>query len=81
MSMNYSIHFHVWNPDEFKVFLRYASSHLPFQIELYKPFDEEIVAILRKTGWAERPHLFNRRDPVSKCRQNPSAQRNLLPQG
>lgn len=49
---DYSIHFHVWNPDEFRRVLEFArdEERLPFQIEELVPNDHEFIAILRRSG-------------------------------
>jgi hypothetical protein len=48
MQMNYSIHFHNWDPDGFREFLDHVASTIPISLELFVPFDEEMVAIVRK---------------------------------
>ncbi|MGH2904596.1 MAG: hypothetical protein ACRDK7_13590 [Solirubrobacteraceae bacterium] len=48
---DYSIHFHVWNPQEFRALLVHASEDedLPFAIEALQPNEQEFIAILRRT--------------------------------
>jgi predicted SAM-dependent methyltransferase len=48
---DYSIHFHVWDPDEFRLLLEFArdQEHLPFAIEQLARNDHEFIAILRRT--------------------------------
>jgi SAM-dependent methyltransferase len=48
---DYSIHFHVWAPDEFAEVLRHArdAEGLPFEIEALQPNDHEFIAVLRRT--------------------------------
>jgi predicted SAM-dependent methyltransferase len=48
--INYSIHFHVWNVDEFRTFLERARAEfaLPFQIEQFSAQHGEMIAVLRK---------------------------------
>jgi predicted SAM-dependent methyltransferase len=48
---DYSIHFHVWAPDEFEAVLTYAreEAQLPFRVEELQPNDHEFIAILRRT--------------------------------
>lgn len=48
---DYSIHFHVWAPEEFGELLRHARDerHLPFNVEALQPNHHEFVAVLRKT--------------------------------
>jgi predicted SAM-dependent methyltransferase len=48
---DYSIHFHVWNPDEFRLLLEFARDHehLPFTIEQVARNGHEFIAILRRT--------------------------------
>lgn len=47
---DYSIHFHVWAPEEFTELLRFAREQqgLPFQIEKLQPNHHEFIAILRR---------------------------------
>lgn len=47
---DYSIHFHVWAPEEFAAVLRHArhEQHLPFEIEALQPNHHEFIAVLRK---------------------------------
>ena len=47
---DYSIHFHVWAPREFRALLEYARSEmqLPFVIETLRPNGYEFIAILRR---------------------------------
>jgi predicted SAM-dependent methyltransferase len=47
---DYSIHFHVWNPDEFRLLLEFARDHehLPFTIEQVARNGHEFIAILRR---------------------------------
>ncbi len=47
---NYSIHFHVWAPREFRALLGYARNELqlPFAIETLRPNGWEFIAILRR---------------------------------
>jgi SAM-dependent methyltransferase len=47
---DYSIHFHVWAPREFRALLGYAHSELqlPFTIETLRPNGHEFIAILRR---------------------------------
>lgn len=49
---NYSIHFHVWAPQEFAALLDYAREQegLPFVIEALRSNEHEFIAILRRTG-------------------------------
>ncbi len=48
---DYSIHFHVWTPSEFREMLDYAREQgLPFQIETMQPNEHEFIVILRRTG-------------------------------
>lgn len=49
LQQNYSIHFHVWSPEEFGDFLRQASERLPFAIEQLKRNGHEFIAILRRS--------------------------------
>jgi predicted SAM-dependent methyltransferase len=48
---DYSIHFHVWNPDEFRALLEFARDEegLPFAVEELQANDHEFIAILRRT--------------------------------
>jgi predicted SAM-dependent methyltransferase len=48
---DYSIHFHVWAPDEFAEVLRHARDErrLPFTIEAMQPNHHEFIAVLRKS--------------------------------
>ncbi len=48
---DYSIHFHVWAPWEFRCFLDYARNQgeLPFAIEALQGNEHEFIAILRHT--------------------------------
>jgi predicted SAM-dependent methyltransferase len=48
---DYSIHFHVWDPDEFRGLLEYARDDLklPFIVEKLQRNDHEFIAILRRT--------------------------------
>jgi predicted SAM-dependent methyltransferase len=48
---NYSIHFHVWAPWEFKALLDYArdQGELPFATEVLQGNEHEFIAILRRT--------------------------------
>ncbi len=48
---NYSIHFHVWNPWDFRAFLEYArdEQQLPFAFEELRSNGHEFIAILRRT--------------------------------
>jgi SAM-dependent methyltransferase len=50
MNMQYSIHFHVWTLSGFASLLRYCRRQLrmPFKLELFKPNQFEVIAILRK---------------------------------
>lgn len=50
MKMQYSIHFHVWTLSGFASLLRYCRRRLkmPFKLELFKPNQFEVIAILRK---------------------------------
>jgi SAM-dependent methyltransferase len=50
MKMRYSIHFHVWTLSGFAGLLRYCQRQLrmPFKLELLKPNQFEVIAILRK---------------------------------
>jgi len=50
MKMQYSIHFHVWTLSGFSSLLRYCRRQLrmPFKLELFKPNQFEVIAILRK---------------------------------
>ncbi len=47
---DYSIHFHVWAPREFRALLEYARNEmqLPFAIETLRPNGYEFIAILRR---------------------------------
>jgi predicted SAM-dependent methyltransferase len=47
---DYSIHFHVWAPREFRALLEYAHGELqlPFAIETLRPNGYEFIAILRR---------------------------------
>ena len=47
----YSIHFHVWQPSEFKELLDYARREggLPFAVEELKSNDHEFIAVLRRS--------------------------------
>ncbi len=47
---DYSIHFHVWAPDEFHEFLEHARfvERLPFRVEALRSNHREFIAILRK---------------------------------
>jgi SAM-dependent methyltransferase len=47
---DYSIHFHVWNPDEFRALLEFARDEekLPFAIEELQRNDHEFIVILRR---------------------------------
>ncbi len=47
---DYSIHFHVWTPREFRALLEYARTELrlPFAIETLRPNGHEFIAILRR---------------------------------
>jgi SAM-dependent methyltransferase len=47
---NYSIHYHVWDPDEFEAMLEYARkvAGLPFQLEALRPNSHEFVVVLRR---------------------------------
>lgn len=47
---DYSIHFHVWAPREFRALLKYARDELrlPFTIETLRPNGWEFIAILRR---------------------------------
>ena len=47
---DYSIHFHVWAPEEFADVLRHARDErrLPFTIEALQPNHHEFIAVLRK---------------------------------
>jgi SAM-dependent methyltransferase len=49
---NYSIHFHVWTPDEFKELLEHARTNegLPFTLEALEVNGHEFIAILRRTS-------------------------------
>jgi SAM-dependent methyltransferase len=49
---DYSIHFHVWTPTEFRALLQYAheQQHLRFTIEALRDNGQEFIAILRRTG-------------------------------
>jgi SAM-dependent methyltransferase len=51
MKMQYSIHFHVWTLSGFASLLRYCRRQLrmPFKLEMLKPNQFEVIAILRKT--------------------------------
>jgi SAM-dependent methyltransferase len=48
---DYSIHFHVWNPEEFRALLEFARDEeaLPFAIEELQRNDHEFIVILRRT--------------------------------
>jgi SAM-dependent methyltransferase len=48
----YSIHFHVWTPDEFKALLEHArrEEKLPFEIEEVQGNGHEFIVILRRCG-------------------------------
>jgi SAM-dependent methyltransferase len=54
---NYSIHFHVWTPDEFRALLEHArhEEKLPFEIEELQRNGHEFIAILRRTGGESLP--------------------------
>jgi hypothetical protein len=47
---NYSIHFHVWTPDEFSALLTYArdQEQLPMAVETVRENEHEFIAILRR---------------------------------
>jgi SAM-dependent methyltransferase len=47
---DYSIHFHVWTPEEFLELLEFArdEEHLPFAIEELTPNGHEFIAVLRR---------------------------------
>jgi predicted SAM-dependent methyltransferase len=49
---NYSIHFHVWTPDEFSALLEHArrEEKLPFEIEEVQGNGHEFIVILRRTA-------------------------------
>jgi predicted SAM-dependent methyltransferase len=49
---NYSIHFHVWAPDEFRAVLQHArhEEKLPLEIEEVQANRHEFIVILRRTG-------------------------------
>ncbi|MGA2470504.1 MAG: methyltransferase domain-containing protein [Solirubrobacteraceae bacterium] len=48
---DYSIHFHVWDPDSFRKLLEFARDEekLPFVIQELTPNDHEFIVILRRT--------------------------------
>jgi SAM-dependent methyltransferase len=48
---DYSIHFHVWAPDEFQAMLEFArgEERLPFVVEALQPNEHEFIAVLRRT--------------------------------
>jgi SAM-dependent methyltransferase len=48
---DYSIHFHAWNPQEFRALLGHAheGEGLPFTVEALQPNEHEFIAILRRT--------------------------------
>jgi len=48
---NYSIHFHVWTPEEFSELLRYAreEERLPLAVEAVQENEHEFIAIVRRT--------------------------------
>jgi SAM-dependent methyltransferase len=50
MNFNYSIHFHVWEHDHFKSFLKQARDYLgkPFTIEHFEQNVNEVITVLRK---------------------------------
>jgi SAM-dependent methyltransferase len=52
MSMNYSIHFHVWDENHWRLFLDNVNLYLdsPFRIEHFGPNCGEVIAILRKVA-------------------------------
>jgi SAM-dependent methyltransferase len=52
LSINYSIHFHVWTPTEFFELLIYCQKEMkiPFEIELFKRNNFEFIFILRKVA-------------------------------
>jgi SAM-dependent methyltransferase len=47
---DYSIHFHVWTPDEFQAVLAHArdEENLPFDVEALRPNRHEFIAVLRR---------------------------------
>ena len=50
MAQDYSIHFHVWDPDAFIKFLFFTKDNFKLPFEIYVTFmnGEEIIAVLRK---------------------------------
>lgn len=51
LDMDYSIHFHVWQPDSFLEMLSYCQGKLsfPFTLEKFQENDFEFICILKKT--------------------------------
>jgi predicted SAM-dependent methyltransferase len=51
LAINYSIHFHVWDSDHFRLFLEDANQYLgsSFQIEYFGQNLNEVITVLRKT--------------------------------
>jgi len=47
---DYSIHFHVWEPDGFRALLEHARTveGLPFDVAAFRPNSPEFIAILRR---------------------------------
>lgn len=45
---DYSIHYHVWAPTEFRALLDYARRHLPIEVETVVTNQYEFIVILRK---------------------------------
>ena len=54
MKMNYSIHYHVWDPPSFLDLLRFCRKELAYPLLIERSvvigFGYEIVVILRKSG-------------------------------
>lgn len=59
MSINYSIHFHVWDAASFRLFIERLRERLGFAVDVLEENQMEVVAILRK-GTAPRTPWWSR---------------------